>query len=477
MAQLFTEMTLRPAIGLDSNEKNNNSRSETTVVKGNTSHFPGPNIRLRPMLTPLLPVSEFFRAKILHIDRQGVVWVLPNDHIKLLSKVTAEISSCTTVSEENQVDIGKLLVCQTGRTVVRGRILEVKERRVVFLNVDSGEPGQCGLQEVFAITPRLLSISPLAIPIKLYGMQLTQNQLDESSKLESVLVTIPKAQVTVSLLEPSLRSSFPIPAIVRYSGRSEDEVEANLALTLLDCGLMSVATSYRERQHSGLDWLNFSSDLPPLSSPPHPFPLAEGLWLGVTVQGIYFPLDEEQPTIECPHANKVSCHLVPLSSRVHFNFSHSQINSCARVSKNPLKSLEVAFEDLRERLAADAEEGGGELTAVSPGDGVLVFAGQEWCRATVLRQLGDQVVQVSYTDYGHNGTVQIGDLRTLKEKRRLEPVQVREFFFQMPESNEVRPSPPRFCTRVSFYQTNISPGSLESGGFSNQTLLVLFLIL
>ena len=99
--------------------------------------------------------------------------------------------------------------------------------------------------------------------------------------------------------------------------------------------------------------------------------------------------------------------------------------------------MEVAFEDLREKLAVDAERGR-RVKAVSPGDGVLVLVGKEWCRARVLRHLEDQVVQVNYTDYGHNGAVRIKDLRAMKERRGLEPVQVREFFYQMPESNQVR---------------------------------------
>ena len=445
VTQILTELSIfipptSPIVQEESNNNlinKNNTRGEKTVEMYRQKTSPIRKSKLRPMLTPLLPGSGFFRAKIVHIDRRGVVWVLPNDHIRLLAEVTAEISICTDVSEESQVDVGNLLVCQTGRTVVRGRILEVKEGGVVFLDVDTGETGQCELQKVFAITPNLLSISPLAIPIWLYGLEQTRNLLD-GRVVARLLETIPRAQVTVSLLEPGLTSSFPLLANVRYSGRSQAELESNLALTLLEWGLMSVETSHRQRQLSGLGWLNLSSSLPPpLYNPPHPFPLAEGLWLSVTVQGIYFPLDEEQPTIECPHANRVSCHLVPLSSDRNFGFCHREITSSAKVSKNPLKALEISYEDLRVKLAADAEQGEG-VKAVSPGDGVIVLVGQEWCRATVLRQLRNQVVQVSYTDYGHNGEAHIKDLRTMKEKRRLEPVQVREFSYQMPESNEVR---------------------------------------
>ena len=448
VAQILSDLQpVYPAIRQEESvqnlNNNNNARSEKTVEKlpQNPSHISGPHSRSRPMFTPLLPASGFFRAKIQHLDGQGVVWVVPNDHIRLLSEVTVEISSCRTVCEEEQVDIGKLLICQTNRTVVRARILEVREGEVAFLNVDSGEPGQCRLQEVLAISPELLSIPPLAIPLQLYGLRQTQHLLEGERELARLLETIPRAQVTVSLLQPpGLSSSFPLPAIIRYSGRSEADLRSNLALTLLDLGLMSVAASHRESsrqaQLSGLDWLNFSSPLP-LSSPPHPFPLAEGLWLSVTVQGIYFPLDEEEPTRECPEANKVSCHLVPLSSQLHFNFCQREITSCAKVSKNHLQSLEVAFEDLKEKLAVDAERGR-RLKAVSPGDWVLVLVDDEWCRARVLRHLEDHLVQVNYTDYGHNGAVHIKDLRAMKERRRWEPVQVREFFYQMPESNQVR---------------------------------------
>ena len=428
-------LSARHVITQEESVQNFNNNPRPVKVK-TLEKLPGSKLRLRPMLSPVLPASGLFRAKIVHIDSQGVLWLIPNDHIKLRVQVATETSSCTAVCAEDQVDIGKLLVCKVDRTLVRGRICEVKEGGVVFLNIDSGEPGQCRLQEVFAITQKLLSIPPLAIPVKLYGMKKkTRNQLD----LTRILEIIPRAQVTVSLVEPSLMSSFPLPANIRYPGGAEGELESNLALTMLDCGLLGVVTSHadwtRELHLSGLDWLNLPANLP-LTSLPHPLPLAPGLWLSVTVQGIYFPLDEEEPAIQCPNANRVSCHLLPLSCHLRFNVYQRDIAASARVSKYPLESLEEAFEDLREKLADDAEQGGA-LKEVKPGDGVLVRTNEEWCRATVLRHTSNKVVQISYTDYGHDGYAKIKELRSLKE-RRLEPVQVREFLFEMPESNKVR---------------------------------------
>ena len=430
VAQLLTELHEESL----QNNNNNHPRSGKTMEK----------LRLnkRPTLSPLLPASGFFRAKILHIDGEGVVWVVPNDHIKLLSEVAIRTSSCTALMEEDQVDIGKLLVVQAGRTLVRGRILELEEEQVVFLNVDTGEPGQCSLQAVFAISPGLLSIPPLAVPIMLYGMKRrNQSQLEGDRDLTRILATIPRSQVTVSLLEPGPESSFPLPAQVRYREEGEGELERSLGLTLLAGGLMSVVTSHtdwtRQLQLTGLQWLNLPSSLP-LTRLPHPFPLAQGLWLSVTVQGIYFPLDEQEPTIQSPHANRVSCHLVPLSSQLHFTFSQKEITSSAEVSIKPLQDLVFAFEDLKDKLEGDAVQGGGDhLMDVRPGDGVLVPVEEEWCRATVLRYLGDEVVQVSFTDYGHNGAFHVKNLRTMKEGRRLEPAYVRELFYQMPESDEV----------------------------------------
>ena len=428
VAQLLTELHEESL----QNNNNNHPRSGKTMEK----------LRLnkRPTLSPLLPASGFFRAKILHIDGEGVVWVVPNDHIKLLSEVAIRTSSCTALMEEDQVDIGKLLVVQAGRTLVRGRILELEEEQVVFLNVDTGEPGQCSLQAVFAISPGLLSIPPLAVPIMLYGMKRrNQSQLEGDRDLTRILATIPRSQVTVSLLEPGPESSFPLPAQVRYREEGEGELERSLGLTLLAGGLMSVVTSHtdwtRQLQLTGLQWLNLPSSLP-LTRLPHPFPLAPGLWLSVTVQAVNFPLDEEkEPSIESVWANRVSCHLLPLNTSLSFDFCQREITNSARLSKTALESLEVAYEDRREKMRVVAEQEGG-VKDVKPGDGVLVFVNQEWCRAEVLRYLRDQVVQVFYTDYGHDGGASTEDLRALKEGR-LEPVQVREFFFKMPETNEV----------------------------------------
>lgn len=400
-----------------------------------------PNAPRRPLLSPLLPVSGFFRAKILHLDSQGVIWVVPNDHIKLLAMVTTETSNCRAVKAEDQVDTGKLFLCQTARTLVRARILEVKEGEVVYQNVDSGELGQSRLRHVFATPPSLLRISPLAIPLKLYGLKWSRSQPDWRDLAARMLEEIPRSQVTVSLLEPGLRSSFPIPAIIRYSSDTEAGLESNLALTLLDQGLVSVITSHtdwtREIQLSGLDWLNLSSHLP-LSHLPHPFPLAEGLWLEVTVQGVYYPLDEEEPTIQCPHANRVSCHLVPLSRQSQFNLFRKEISRSSQLSEHSLESLELAFQELSEKLGKEAGERGGSLKDVRPGDGVLVSIAGEWCRARVVMHLEDKMVQVYYPDYGHYGKTRIKDLRVMKERSRLEPLQVKEFSYQMPETNQVK---------------------------------------
>ena len=130
-----------------------------------------------------------------------------------------------------------------------------------------------------------------------------------------------------------------------------------------------------------------------------------------------------------------------INHQSQFSLYQNQITSSARVSQHSLESLGSAFEDLREKLSEEGEDDeGGSLKDVAPGDEVLVFVRghEEWCRATFLRHVRDEVVQVSFTDYGHNGEAFIKDLRAMKERTRLEPVQVREFIYKMPETNQVR---------------------------------------
>ena len=60
----------------------------------------------------------------------------------------------------------------------------------------------------------------------------------------------------------------------------------------------------------------------------------------------------------------------------------------------------------------------------------------EWCRGTVETIQRGGRVTVHYTDYGHRGQLQVGQLRIMRYKERMMPVQLREVKFLLPDSNQ-----------------------------------------
>ena len=84
-----------------------------------------------------------------------------------------------------------------------------------------------------------------------------------------------------------------------------------------------------------------------------------------------------------------------------------------------------------------------KVASPTVGQSVLVFyefsgegEGGEWCRGTVETiQMGGRVT-IHYTDYGHRGQVKVGQLRSMRYKERMMPVQLREVKFLLPDSNQ-----------------------------------------
>ena len=393
-----------------------------------------------PTLSFRRPESQVFRARILHIDKMGVVWVIPNDKISLLSELTSHISDCKTPCPPERVLPGKIFLCRKGRIFVRGRILEVKESSVFYINIDSGEVSQCGLEGVYRPSTALLVTLPLAVPLKPYGVQRVRESGFSKDVIELIMQSVPRQQVTVTLLGTPDDSKFPLSAHIRYCHVSGDSnLQGNLASQLLRRGQAKLITTYEEFmkdfENSGLQWLQQQSDLSwPLSCPEHPFPLAEGDWLCVTVQAVC-PLDEsEAQTMRCSDANIVACHLIPLNSRLKFDQEQESIRCSSKFSESSLIAFQDAFEELKLKLTGDSSRAL-PVENVARGDNVLVNSVAEWCRATVIETTRDGVVQVSFTDYGHMGDFMGQGVLSLPEGRSLEPSHIRKFRFRMPDDD------------------------------------------
>jgi hypothetical protein len=84
-----------------------------------------------------------------------------------------------------------------------------------------------------------------------------------------------------------------------------------------------------------------------------------------------------------------------------------------------------------------------KVASPTVGHSVLVFyefldegEGEEWCRGTVETIKRGGRVTIHYTDYGHRGLVEVGQLRSMRYKDRMMPVQLREVKFLLPDSNQ-----------------------------------------
>ena len=238
-------------------EINNNNNHLLSVVRASR--------RRKPSLLPLLPEHQHFPAKILHIDQAGVVWVVPSDHLQVQGEVS-RLLQCQTSRLWKTPQVGVLVTCrcsqEQGRVMIRARILKISETEdeIFYINIDSGEMGQCSARDLHEIGRDLLSLPPLAVPLKLYGVKKIREQEKFSRGVDSLLSTIGQLEVRVSVLKCP-PASLPLPVSVRYSldlpGKAQ--LLGNLALDLLAGGLVEVVSQWSdwdtEYQDHHLHWL------------------------------------------------------------------------------------------------------------------------------------------------------------------------------------------------------------------------------
>ena len=405
----------------------------------------GLDVPLRqPSLSPLLPREQHFQAKMVHMDEKGIVWVIPSDHLRIMDKISSQISECVTCVTPLPIEKiipGTLVTCKRKGALVRARILRVETEVVQYIDVDSGQQSVCGVQDVLRLVPSLLLQPPLAVPLKLYGVKKNTAALC-SQDVGELFDFISPSPVTVSVLEPGL-DQLPLPVHLRFSlSEEEDDMEVNLGLCLLKLDLVSLCVTPRdwetEWRHHNLDWLVGMAPPQPLSLLPHFLPLEEGLWLCVTVQGLQCAHDqttgqEMDPSLNTPGANRVACHIKPLSPLLVFDRNQTEISSSARVSDVPLQQLENAFKKFKEELASSPFAA---LESVKTMTNVATFSEGEWCRAKVVNEeRRSRNWRIYYIDYGHYGETSMESLRELSPDLMMQPVQVQDFYFSLPEDN------------------------------------------
>merc|ERR1719318_999232 len=327
---------------------------------------------------PLLPTQQVFTAMLMHIDSSAVVWVIPETAMNLFSEIRAELGSCQDPVED--ASPGVMVVARiSGKKKFRGKVLG-EGSLIKLIDVDSGEVFSLPKQNLLEVPPSLLCKPPLAIPLKLYGVRKCCSALSDDARA-AVSDKIRKKHwspflCTVSVMEKNL-DQFPLPANVRYTVLEEND--GNLALDLLEMGLCDVITSFsqweNEMSDHCLDWMLGPMSVPnTLSFMPHPLPLA------VVAQQVL------------------------------------KLNNSAVEAKASLF------------LSAKTGE---KVASPTVGQCVLVFykfeaqCGQ-WCRGVVETIQKGGRVTVHFTDYGHRGQVQVKQLRSMEDKERMMPVQLRE---------------------------------------------------
>jgi len=403
------------------------------------------HLHRQPSLLPLLPTQQVFTAMLMHIDSSAVVWVIPETFFNLFSEITAELGSCQDPVED--ASPGVMVVARISGRKVRGRVLG-EGSLIKLVDVDSGEVFLSPKQNLLEVPPSLLCKPPLAIPLKLYGVRKCCSALSDDARA-AVSDKIGKKNwspflCTVSVMEKNL-DQFPLPANVRYTVLEEND--GNLALDLLEMGLCDVITSLsqweNEMSDHCLDWMPGPMSVPnTLSFMPHPLPLAVGQWLHVSAEGLDYPLEggvEREPDLTTPNANRIGVHIKHLSSKSTFDHQDDIAQSLAVVAQQVLKLNNSAVE-AKASLFLSAKTGE-KVASPTVGQSVLVFykfeaqCGQ-WCRGVVETIQKGGRVTVHFTDYGHRGQVEVKHLRSMKDKERMMPVQLREVKFLLPDSNQ-----------------------------------------
>ena len=407
----------------------------------------------KPSLSPLLPEQPHFPAKILHIDQAGVVWVLPSDHLQIQGEVS-RLLQCQHSRLWQSPQVGILVTCSQGQRRIRARILKISEREdlIFFLNIDSGELGLCSVRNLQEIRGDLLSLPPLAVPLKLYGVKKIQDQEKFIRGVASLLSTMGQLEVRVSVLECP-QDSLPLPVKVSYSLplHGDAQLLGNLALDLLAGGLVEVVSQWSdwvmEYEDHNLQWLVGPDPAPHslTSLPPHPFPLAPGQWLQVTVQGLQFPLvngeEADTTTVSTAGANMVACHLLPSQPQFRLEKEEdSSILASLRISRSPLAQLESVFQRFRLDLSPPVSAGAASLEE-RPGEGELVLTrvDWDWCRVRLERPEGLRGGErLFFPDYGHYGPVPVEEkaFRKLSFQQRMNPVEAVNLTFRMPTEDQ-----------------------------------------
>ena len=320
------------------------------------------------------------------------------------------------------------------------------------MNVDSGELIKCLKENLNKISARLLHIPPLAVPVKLYGVQKIKKSLRMEDFMLTESISGPElGLVTVAVIEESVYT-LPLPANI-YFVSNRDKYGGNLAFRMLKMGMVRVIVTHSEWNleyyDHGLDWLiGMENKLHELSHLPFPLPLAAGMWLQVSVEGQEYKLrsgEEIEPTVHCSDASKVGLRVFPISSNdfeAEDPCLHSEIKHSLRITEEQVSRLTIGFLKFKQRLQESAK------TATFPDDLLvgkpvlgLYQEGDisEWCRVNLTgeatRPEHKDSVWAFFIDYGHRAQVKVTNIRTLEEGLAREPVFILEADFKMPDDN------------------------------------------
>jgi len=388
-------------------------------------------------LTPRIPQMRVFSAQVSHIDVNYVVWIIPEMFKRDLRRMT-EIC-CKNYENQLDVLIGGLYVIKinSGKNI-RGRILKSIRDFYSCIDVDSGKRFRCGKSQIFQIPNILLQLPPLAVPTKLYGLQMTDLSLNE----EEILHELKNSKVTVAVVENC--PNYPIPVNIFYTKFGKDANSGNLGKFMLKYGYVRLCTSYEDwiKEMSKNDAYLFSNTHSTefsMRQLPHPLPVSVGSWIPVAVEGLEYPIDgkgeEKPPNINTKNCNRVGCRLENFNTVLSFidHKENKEIKESLRIIENQVNRMNSAFENMKKKLSVHY---GKPLNKIEFGQNVLACWGDEWCRGRVECVLEeDGAAWVYFIDYGHKDRVDISKIRQIDENYIREPVFIKDLYFTTPKDN------------------------------------------
>ena len=409
---------------------------------------------LLPSIKPRVPKHQVFQAMVTHVDEKAVVWVVSIEDLDSLDDIAAGCLECR--DQETEVSPGLLCVGGYGRKLIRVRVLkDLEDGSFLSINVDSGEMIKCLKENLYKISARLLHIPPLAVPVKLYGVQKSEKSLRIDDFMLNVSISGPElGLVTVAVIEENVHT-LPLPANIYYAS-NEDKYGGNLAFRMLKMEMVRVIVTYNdwnlEYYDHGLDWLiGTENKLHELSHLPFPLPLAAGIWLNVSVEGQEFQMrngDETEPTVHCSDASKVGLRVLQTLSNTFTAKDQklsSEIKHSLRITEEQVSRLTIGFLKYKKKLQDSAE------TAEIPkylwaGNLVLGFyeakdsSESSWCRVNLTGEATKpehkDCVWAFFVDYGHRALVKVKHIRNLEENLAKEPIYILEADFKMPVDNQ-----------------------------------------